>query len=85
VPDKDGDKSAVEQQPSEVNGEDGRDTEQGVGQAQAKKTETGHHSDVTAAKDNVQTGDSQAEQNNSRRQRLQESDSNRSLGKSADL
>lgn len=77
-------KSAVEEPPAEVNGEERRDREQGVGQAQAKKTETGHHGDATASKENVQTGDSQAEQDNSRRQRLRESDSNRSLGKSAD-
>jgi hypothetical protein len=51
-----------------------------VGQAQAEKADTGHHGDVTARKDNVQTGDSQKEQNLKRRQHLQESDSNRSLG-----
>jgi len=82
---KERDKTAVEQQPAEVNGEDARDTEQGVGQAQAEKTETGHHGDVTAPKDNVQPGDSQTEQDKSKRQRLRESDSNRSLGKSAVL
>ena len=83
--DKERDRSAVEQQPADVNGEDARDTEQGVGQAQAEKTEAGHHGDATAPKDNVQPGDSQTEQDKSTRQRLRESDSNRSLGKSAVL
>lgn len=79
--DKEKDKTAVEQQPAEVNGEDARDTEQGIGQAQAEKTEAGHHGDATAPKDNVQPGDTQTEQDKSTRQRLRESDSNRSLGK----
>lgn len=81
--DKERDQSAVEQQPAEVSGEDRRDTEQGVGQAQAEQTEAGHRGDATAPKDNVQSGDSQAEQDKSTRQRLRQSDSNRSLGKSA--
>jgi hypothetical protein len=85
VSEKERDKTAVEQQPAEVNGEDARDTEQGVGQAQAEKTEAGHHGDATAPKDNVQLGDNQTDQNKSTRQRLRESDNNRSLGKSAVL
>jgi hypothetical protein len=83
--DKERERNAMELQPAEVNGEDWRDTEHGVGQAQAEKTEAGHHGDATAPKDNLQPGDSQTEQNKSTRQRLRESDSNRSLGKSADL
>lgn len=83
--DKERDRTAVEQQPAEVNSEDARDTEQGVGQAQTEKTEAGHHGDVTARKDNVHSGDSQTEQDKSTRQRLRESDSNRSLGKCAVL
>lgn len=67
------------QLPEESSAE-GKDDKQGVGQAQAEKTDTGHHGDVTAHEDNVQTGDSQKEQNIRRRQHLQESDSNRSLG-----
>lgn len=81
--DKERDKTAVEQHPAEVNGEDARDTEQGIGQAQAEKTEAGHRGDAIAPKDNVQPGDSQTEQDKSTRQRLRQSDSNRSLGKSA--
>jgi len=83
VSDKERDKTAMEQQPAEVNSEDARDTEQGIGQAQAEKTEAGHRGDATAPKDNVQPGESQTEQDKSTRQRLRESDSNRSLGKSA--
>lgn len=59
---------------------EGKDDEQAVGQTQAETTDTGHHGDIAAPKDNVQTGDSQKEQNMKRRQHLQESDSNRSLG-----
>lgn len=83
--DKERDKTAGEQQAAEVNGEDARDTEQGVGQAQAEKAEAGHHGDATTPKDNVQPGDSQTEQDKNTRQRLRESDSNRSLGKSVVL
>jgi hypothetical protein len=68
------------QQPPEDNNAESKDEKQGVGQAQTDKTDTGHHGDVTAPKDNFQTGNSQKEQNMKRRQHLQESDNNRSLG-----
>jgi len=70
----------VGQQLPEDDNAEGKDEKQGVGQAQTEKTGTGHHGDVTAPKDNVHTGNSQKEQNTKRRQHLQQSDNNRSLG-----
>lgn len=77
--DKDKDKNAEGLQPPEESSAE-KDDKQGVGQAQSKKTDTGHHGDMTAHEDNVQTGDIQKEQNMKRQRHLQESDSNRSLG-----
>jgi hypothetical protein len=57
-----------------------KDDEHAVGQMQAEEADTGHCGDVMAREENVQSGDSRKEQNVKRRQRLQESDSNRSLG-----
>jgi hypothetical protein len=64
----------------EENSAEGRDDEHAVGQTQAERADTGHRADVTAREEAVETGDSRKEQDLKRRQRLQESDSNRSLG-----
>jgi hypothetical protein len=80
VCDKKEDKSAVDQQSPEDSNAERKDEKQGVGQAQTEKTDTGHYGDMKTPKDDFQTGNSQKEQNIKRRQHLQESDNNRSLG-----
>jgi hypothetical protein len=80
ISDKKKDKSAMGQQPPEDSITERKDEKQGVGQAQTEKTDTGHYGDMKTHKDNFQTGNSQKEQKMKRRQNLQESDNNRSLG-----
>ncbi|KAJ4439021.1 hypothetical protein ANN_14977 [Periplaneta americana] len=78
IPDKKED-STQALDPSEDTSAEGKDDKEGVGQAQTEETDTGHTGEMVTRKDDVQTGRSQKEQNIERR-RLQESDSNRSLG-----